>query len=74
MRPGPQRHGPEGPDDLFLAAGRQRGSSVRPRSRRITTELRESPVRAGSADSKTGAAAKNRLPYGWKATTSPAGS
>ena len=36
-------------------------------SRRITTELGEASLRAKSRDSSTGAAAKNRLPYGWRA-------
>ncbi len=36
--------------------------SVRPRSRRMTTEPREEEVALGNAFSKVGAAAKKRLP------------
>ena len=36
--------------------------SLRPRSRRITTEFRDPSVGTGSPDSNMGAAAKNRLP------------
>ena len=47
--------------------------SLRPRNRRMTTEWRDASVTFGSALSKVRAAAKNRLPYGSRMTTSPAG-